>query len=76
MRKNMKNDVKNKPQSIKNHSKIRCGKKARKKVFRNLSFSGKPAPGAMRSGAGGYHFKRFPSEENKEESQLKGGNKV
>ena len=26
--------------------------------------------------AGGYHFKRFPSEENREESQQKGANKV
>ena len=33
-------------------------------------------PGAMRVIPKGYHFKRFPSEENKEESQLKGGNKV
>ena len=30
----------------------------------------------MRGVPKGYHFKRFPSEENKEESQLKGGNKV
>ena len=76
MKTHQKSDPKMEPQSIKNHSKIRCGKKARKKMFRNLSFSSKPAPGAMRSGAGGYHFKRFPSEENKEESQLKGENKV
>ena len=30
----------------------------------------------MRASPGGYHFKRFPSEENREESQLKGANKV
>ena len=33
-------------------------------------------PGGMRASPGGYHFKRFPSEENREENQLKGGNKV
>ena len=32
--------------------------------------------GGMRAGPKGYHFKRFPSEENREESQLKGANKV
>ena len=33
-------------------------------------------PGGMRASPGGYHFKRFPSEENREESQQKGANKV
>jgi len=32
--------------------------------------------GGTRVIPGGYHFKRFPSEENREESQLKGANKV
>ena len=35
-----------------------------------------PGSGGMRAGSKGYHFKRFPSEENREESQLKGANKV
>ena len=35
-----------------------------------------PGSGGMRAGPKGYHFKRFPSEENKEESRLKGENKV
>ena len=30
----------------------------------------------MRASPGGYHFKRYPSEKNREESQQKGGNKV
>ena len=30
----------------------------------------------MRGSPGGYHSKRFPSEENREECQLKGANKV
>ena len=33
-------------------------------------------PGGMRTSPGGYHFKRFPSEENREESEQKGANKV
>ena len=68
---------------FRNRSKNRCGKKGVKMVVRGTSCSTKgiqksikPAPGAMRSGAGGYHFKRFPSEENREESQQKGANKV
>ena len=32
--------------------------------------------GGTRVIPGGYHFKRFPSEENREESQQKGANKV
>ena len=32
--------------------------------------------GGMCAGPKGYHFKRFPSEENREESQQKGANKV
>ena len=35
-----------------------------------------PGSGGMRAGPKGYNFKRFPSEENREESQLKSENKV
>ena len=37
----------------------RCEKNDEKKRFENLSFFGKPAPGAMRVIPKGYHFKRI-----------------
>ena len=55
--------------SIRNLSKNRCEKSGEK----NAANSGS---GGMRAGPKGYHFKRFPSEKNKEESRLKGENKV
>ena len=54
---------------IKNHSTNRCEQRDEKKETNGRS-------GGMRAGPKGYHFKRFPSEENREESQQKGANKV
>ena len=48
----------------------------RKKDEKKGAIPEKTWAGGSRVGPKGYHFKRFPSEENREESQQKGANKV
>ena len=70
MKTHQKSDPKMEPKSIKNHSKIDAKKNLEKSL---IASARRNARGPQRLS---YHFKRFPSEENKEESQLKGENKV
>ena len=66
-----KSDPKIEPKSIKNHSKIRCGKSDEKKGVKSLIASARRNARQPR----GLSFQKNPSEENKEESQLKGEKK-
>ena len=68
--KNTKHGLKLNPKSINNHSKNNSGKRDEKK----RAIPEKTWAGGSRVGPKGYHFKRFPSEENREESQQKGAN--
>jgi len=72
LEKTSKNEIQSELKSIKNLHKNRCEKRDEKKG----AIPEKTWAGGSRVGPKGYHFERFPSEENREESQLKGENKV
>ena len=72
MKTHQKSDPKMEPNSIKNHSKIRCGKRNEKKgAIPEKTMARQNARNPQR-----LSFQKTPSEENREESQLKLANKV